>query len=273
MTIPLLLNYGRSGGTLINQCLGALPNTIVLSEVNHVGGGWGEKKDLSPTTVWDQAAEWQDIEIKSRNFVDATIEMAEYCEKNGIQLILRDWVFKFYGRPAKSKEEPSFNMETIKLLSPHLDIVPFVFVRNAIDMWISFGMRDISPFFDDYFKFVKEIKDRGYPIFKYENFCKNPQQEMQFITDKLNLNFDSSFEKNYHLVQANGNTQKKNSRGIKAKRITLLPRKRIPYSKIKVLENSERMRESNQLLGYSTKYFDEETSYFKYWFNFFKTNS
>lgn len=272
MKVPLLLNYGRSGGTLINQCLGALPETIVLSEINHKGGGWGKNKELSPTTVWDQAEQWHGIEIKSRNFVESMIEMAEYCEKSGIKLILRDWVFKFYGRPKKKSVEPSFRMETIELLTPHIEVMPFVFVRNAIDMWISFGMRDISPFFDDYYKFISEVKYRGYPIFKYEDFCRNPQAEMRKISEKMELNFDPSFEKNYHLVQANGNTQSKDSRGIIARKITLLPRKRISYSKIKFLRSSELMKKSNDLLGYSSDYFDDDNSRLKYWFNYVTSN-
>ena len=41
MRVGLLLCYARSGGTLLNQMIGSLPNVVMLSEVSPYGGGGG----------------------------------------------------------------------------------------------------------------------------------------------------------------------------------------------------------------------------------------
>jgi hypothetical protein len=43
MSAIIMLCYVRSRGTVFNQCLGSLPNTIVLSEVNPQGNSRGGK--------------------------------------------------------------------------------------------------------------------------------------------------------------------------------------------------------------------------------------
>jgi hypothetical protein len=34
MKIPVIYAYPRSGGTLVNRCLGSIPGNLILSEVN-----------------------------------------------------------------------------------------------------------------------------------------------------------------------------------------------------------------------------------------------
>jgi len=41
-TLPVMICYARSGGTILNKCLASLTNTVMLSEINPLGGGWGE---------------------------------------------------------------------------------------------------------------------------------------------------------------------------------------------------------------------------------------
>ena len=67
----LMFCFLRSGGTLLNRCLGCLPNTIVLSEVNPLGGGTGAA--VQATTPFEQARKWYGIELKSSDFTRAIL--------------------------------------------------------------------------------------------------------------------------------------------------------------------------------------------------------
>ena len=66
-----MINFGRSGGTLLNRILAALPNTVVMSEVHPLGGGWGKLKDKSPTTI-QSLSDGKSLEAY-RNFIAAGV--------------------------------------------------------------------------------------------------------------------------------------------------------------------------------------------------------
>lgn len=89
-TIPVLYSFARSGGTLVNQLLGAHPDCAVLSEVNPAA---------SFKSIAEQARDWLSL-IK----VDEAEEFSRlpYAEQIGVlhgragergkTLIVRDWV-------------------------------------------------------------------------------------------------------------------------------------------------------------------------------------
>ena len=145
----------------------------------------------------------------------------------------------------------------------------FAFVRDAIDVGISRGLFDVNKFFEEYLVYVKELLKRKIKIFKYEDFCEQPDTTMQQICDYLGINYSDSF-KNYNtFFSVNGDLQiKGGSRGVKQKKIMLLPRKRIPYKKRLEINNCNAMKEANQILGYGIKYTDRKLEPFFKNFNF-----
>ncbi len=62
MAVVVMIAFARSGGTVLNQCLGSLPDVVIMSEVNPLGGGWGERGANSLTTIKDQAKHWYHLE-------------------------------------------------------------------------------------------------------------------------------------------------------------------------------------------------------------------
>ena len=76
-----MLNMARSGGTLLNQCLGALDQVVMLSELNPRGGGWGIEGPASNTTVQTQAKAWYNLEIQSKGYVEGLKELAGICQQ------------------------------------------------------------------------------------------------------------------------------------------------------------------------------------------------
>jgi len=252
--ILLMLCYARSGGTLLNRCLGSLPNTVVLSEVNPLGGGSGAA--IEAATPYEQALLWYGIDLKSRNFTDSILELADKCKEKSLSLIVRDWTTANFMPIAQNNYQPPYKLLALEALQGKCNVSTFALVRNAIDVFLSQG-EAINNFAINYLRYVKVILDLGMPIFKYEDFCKSPQTILEKICTLAGIKSPESFRTFSSFINVNGDIQdKENSRGGRHKEIVILPRKRVlPIKKAKI-NNCEEIIKANELLGYPTKYED-----------------
>ncbi len=267
MALVLLINYARSGGTLLNKCLGVLPNTIVLSEVHPDGGGWGVEKEKSHVTVWDQAKHWYNIDLKARDFLDAVNELNEYCKDRNKHLIIREWSYLNYNINNTYSNMPQGRLQTLELIK-HLNPKVFAFVRNPIDVWISMGKPNQNVFFKTFQQFINEISLNKLKIFRYEDFVRNPVNELRNICEFAGLDFDTTALINYHsFTNVNGDVQKSvNSRGISKNEIRLLPRKPLGLLEITRLNQNRFLIDLNKCLGYLPNYFERKSFRFYVWY-------
>jgi hypothetical protein len=266
MAFVLMINYSRSGGTLLNKCLGVLPDAIVLSEVHEQGGGWGIEKEKSQITVWDQAKYWYNIDIEARNFIDAIKELNAYCVANKKHLIIREWTYLNFNSNNYYGNNPSNKLDTLAQLSPMKPIV-FAFVRNSIDVWLSSGRPSIGHFFKRYLSYVDELVKANIRVFKYEDFVKDPDKILRQICDYTGLEYNPNTLRDYHRFDnVNGDVQKgEKSRGIRQREIKPLKRKRLALHEIDKINNALKMVEANRKLNYPTNYFeDKNKDYFKW---------
>ncbi|MCP4109087.1 MAG: hypothetical protein GY749_26755 [Desulfobacteraceae bacterium] len=255
MSIALMICYSRSGGTLLNKCLGSLPDTVVMSEVNPLGGGDGKAGPNSYKTVWEQALHWYGIELKSRDFRESITELGEYCEKHNKKLVIRDWSHANFAKIKLNNFNPPNQFLTLKALKD-LNPTIFIFVRDAIDIWISSWGPDMNTFFEEYITYVKAVKLLNAPIYKYENFVKNPEKTLKEICETTSLEYRDVTRSYYKFEKANGDTQiKGSSRGALKRKIIPLKRIELPKEKILELNRNRKMIECNQFLGYSTDYY------------------
>ena len=256
-----MLNFGRSGGTVLNQCLALLPNTIVLSEVNKLGGGGGLQNF---DNIKDQAANWYNIKLKSETFEEQILELAEYCQTYNKKLIIRDWVYINFVPTQKNAFRPSYELDTYLFLREHFDVNPFLLVRNTIDCWISYKMPEINSFIKDYKRFIEKVTSYDIPIFYYEQFVRSPSNELKTICASLNVTFKDVINKAPHYKNVNGDIQPNfNSRGQKGA-IRPLKRKIIPFQLVKQVNSNEDFKRINTLLNYEPNYFSE-INWFNYW--------
>lgn len=258
MSITLMLNYARSGGTLLNKCLASISDVVMLSEVNPLGGGWGILKEKSPTTVKAQAKEWYEIDIKNDGFREGISELSDYCSENRKHLIIRDWSFVNFSGHVDNNNNPIGKFLSIEEMQD-FDVKPFVFVRDIIDVWISRNMPDISTFAREYLNFLNEVIKLEIKIFKYEDFVKRPEYELESICNYIGIEFQNVYPECLNYDKVNGDTQiKTGSRGIIQQSIKQLPRKKIPFNKIMDINDSMEIREANKLMGYPEGYFKKK---------------
>ncbi len=254
MAVRLMICYARSGGTVLNQCLGCLPHVVIMSEVNPLGGGGG-KGPVQYKTVKSQAKQWYGIELHSNDFVESVLELEEVCNNMGYYLVIRDWTFVNFVPCVNNKWNPPNSLLTLEMLKHKCEVLPFAFIRDAIDVWISRGI-SIEDFFGPYLRYIKAIREANIPIFKYEDFCRDPDKVMQQICECIHLEYSPSYRKYASFQNVNGDVQVRGgSRGAKQRKIALLPRRYISKKKIEQVNRCKKMIEANTLMGYPVSYY------------------
>ena len=247
-----MLCFARSGGTLLNQCLGSLPNVVILSEVNPLGSGSGKDPNVC-RTVKEQAATWYGIELKSNDFLGGILELEEICRETNRQLIVRDWSFVNFVPTLENDFDPPNQLLCLNTLAQHAEVKPFAFIRDAIDVWISRNTPD-NIFFSEYLNYTNSIVENNISYFKYEEFCESPQTVMRKICAQLDLEYSDRFSDYKHFETVNGDIQLK-SRGNSKCDIKPLPRKIIPRSRILQVNQCKAMVEANSHFDYPTSYY------------------
>lgn len=255
MPIVLMICFARSGGTLLNRCLGSLPNVVIMSEVNPLGGG-GSKTPNSPRTVREQARHWYGIDVSSEDFTDSIVELSGICESSGKRLVVRDWTFVNFVPTSQNEYTPANRLLSLESLEKRCKVIPFAFVRDTIDVWISRGTPPLGQFCSEYSRYIDAIVKRGIPIFKYEDFCHNPDRVMQNICNYCNLQYNHSYRNYFSFDTVSGDVQSNRpSRGAIKSSILPLRRKLISRSLIAKIEGCHELRGVNELLGYPTSYY------------------
>lgn len=267
MAVGLMICFSRSGGTVLNKCLAVMPDTIVISEVNPVGGGWGREQKESYTTVQSQAKHWHGIELENTDYGQTVAELEQILKQRNQHLVVRDWSYINFYPKEENNFEPKNDFLALTEISSQTSCKPFVFLRDAIDVWISNGKRDPDIFFLHYQKYLETIKSYNIPVFKFEDFCRTPKKELQKICNYLEIPYDESFTTKFsEFKKVNGDTQiKKGSRGGKSKTIRPISRKIIEPSHIQIIESNKFFRECNEMFDYSASYYNSamQTSQFQ----------
>jgi hypothetical protein len=226
--------------------------------VGKYGGGWGEDGSKSLTRISEQAKNWFDLQLSNpdADYFEQLHELDSICRRNKKILIVREWIYSYYF-PTLYCEIPNEKIESLVNLREQISSV-IIMTRNAIDVWISNGMPEISPFFEKYNKILDVFESLGYPIYKYEDFVAKPVQFMQRLCDDHGIQYDT-FLNRWHLEKRiNGDSQLKTAaRGYQSREIKKPSRRKInPVQVFKLMINT-RFREANRRLGYSTNYFKD----------------
>lgn len=249
--VVLMMCYVRSGGTLLNRCLGALDNTVVLSEVHPTGGG-GDPDN--PRTVKSQAQEWYGIELDTDDFYGGIEQLAQHCEKINKTLIVREFSYRNY-----AENDPPQTPVILDTLQDRCHVIPFAFVRNPIDVALSWHQSP-EKFFPGLRKFTEDLITYDIHQFKYEVFCTSPDAQMCAICDFIGVPFSEKYShyKDFNTVNGDLNYSGGKSRGLVQQRIDLLPRKYADKATITELHSNSDMIQTCNMLGYTPNYYDPQ---------------
>jgi acetyltransferase-like isoleucine patch superfamily enzyme len=256
MSIVLMECFSRSGGTLLNKLLGSIPDTVILSEVNPLGGGWGVRKEKSYTTPKEQALNWYGIKLKSEDYVESILELNAICQKENKSLVIRDWPYVNFVPHEMNRLNPPNRLLAYEKLKAQTNLKTFALVRDSIDIWISQGTPSPAEnYFNHYLKYIEALNKHQIRFFKFEDLCLTPSKTLKKICDHTGLTYSESYKNYFNFHKANGDTQDIiPSRGSKKNRIYLPKRRLIPRDKIKAIENCTSLKNVNPLSSYSANY-------------------
>ena len=256
--IPIIYAFARSGGTLINRCLGCIPGNIVLSEVNPHAA-------LIPIEI--QARDWfnllsysEYIELSQKTYVEKISSLTEVAGQQDRHLIIRDWTtINFLDRASNDIYTSTRILEQELYLSDHsFDCRPIVLTRRSADVYESLTrtfkhLKDLSvkEFGICYLAYAEAVT--AYPVFHYEMFCREPQEELKRMCEVLGVNYCDTFVTEFtKFIRCTGdNTLFQPSRGNQLEKISVLASHHGSESYIAASLDKNCLK-ADKLLGYET---------------------
>ena len=248
--ITVMLSYARSGGTLLNRCLSALPNVVILSEINPEATWISGLNKIS-----NQSERWYNIKIEDTNFINQIKQVKEHCDENNKHLIIRDFSYGSFVPRSYNNFNPSYTLLLLNALKEtDIEITVFAFVRDAIDIWLSMNESQ-KKFYDrelsGLHKFTQLLISNSIRVFRYEDFCSNPEKEMRRICEYIKIPYSEEFKNYYKVQNVTGDIRyPADSRSVNEKKIKLLKRRRVSKVIGREIEEKTMVFRINKLLDY-----------------------
>jgi hypothetical protein len=235
-----------------------MDSNIILSEVNPHGEVVGIK---------DQAIHWFDLIEKSHyqlfenlTYCQQILYLLDITQQKGLHLIIRDWtVINFIdsiGCPNYLTFASGELEQEVYLTRENLKLTSVAFVRKSASVYSSIlktfphlqSWLTLDIFASSYLKFAQKICN--YPIFKYEEFCKNPTICSKSLCKYLNIKYDASFLNNFYNYNLCSGDNSLESRGSSLNTISVLPNDDSIDSLYTQASLNVKCQEADKILGY-----------------------
>lgn len=181
----IIINFARSGGTLLNRILATDQKFIVLSEINS-----RFKCPTVPNSPAEQLREWYKVEIDDGTILEELESCVSIAKSLKKQLFLRDWSFGSFVPLKYNNMCPTQTLNTIDDMSQICPINTVALVRNPIDVWLSmkYSPKTFHDIHLEYLStYVKDIIRRQIPIVKYEDMTVSPATFTEQLYQILNI--------------------------------------------------------------------------------------
>jgi hypothetical protein len=261
-TVAVVHQMARTGGTLVNRCLGSMRDIQVLSEVHPLDP---QRKITRQAAAWFQLLNEGDKPwlrgLSARDPVTAFAEiverLAERSAKQGRHLVLRDWShLDFLGVPFV--RNPPMQLLTEAALRDRCDLDQAFVVRHPLDQYASSASRPgmaphLTPdrFLYAYHAFARVAVARGFQ--RYEDFVEEPDQQLRELCQKLRLPFDPGYEERWQTYDKLTGDSAGPSRGFTKHDIAQMPAMRLDDATRDALCCNSGYRECLDLLGYADR--------------------
>ena len=193
-----LHHFACTGGTLVSKCIAALPNVVLLSEIDPLSrlGAPSPRQQphFAPTNLFLpllQSLHGIDERVVVEAFQAAIKATCAGLARHGQQLVLRDHAHSQFCTDVDPDSRPSL----YDMLHDSHPVHALVTVRHPLDSFISLdknGWRHFQPFtLQEYSRRYMGFLDRheGLPLLKYEDFVGDPTAGLQKICTILQLPF------------------------------------------------------------------------------------
>ncbi|MDU8930028.1 hypothetical protein RXV86_21795 [Alisedimentitalea sp. MJ-SS2] len=226
-----------TGGTLLSQCIAAMPNTQLLSEIDPTSRAAPQimfgPTDL--TRLLRNASRPSGSALEIKVFLAGLKVIYEDNTRAGSSLILREHSHDHFH---SGDLEPS-RSTLHEILKDHYPLHSLVTVRHPLDSylgllknhWLNFPDASFTEYCRRYLLFLD--RHAGLDILRYEDFVTDPETHMQWICDHFELRFEPEFTHLFGAIHLSGGS------GRRGNEISLRPRRPLPDGLSGELEDNE----------------------------------
>ena len=197
--VRTLHHLACTGGTLIAKCIAALPNTVVLSEMDPLSkinlGGSRAKAVFTPADIITQlhySRHDASANLIGDIFLGGLEKLYDQLCREGCQLVLRVHCHSRYCTAVDPASRPGLR----DMLLPHHSLRSVLTVRHPLasylslvnNGWVHFTPATAEEYARRYLIFLDDQADL--PILRYEDFLAEPAQVLGTICGHLELPFD-----------------------------------------------------------------------------------
>ncbi|WP_071675498.1 sulfotransferase [Nioella nitratireducens] len=189
-----------TGGTLMSKCIAALPNVVLLSEIDPlsrmVNAKPGEQPRFAPTDLinaLNHANRKIDDGVIRDAFRASVDSILTGLSRRGLRMVLRDHSHSQFCTEADAAARPTVH----DMLTAAFPTLSLVSVRHPLDSFLSLqkaGWTHFKPVtLAEYSRRATDFLDRhdGCRIVRYEDFVSDPQGQLERMCDYLALPYEA----------------------------------------------------------------------------------
>ncbi len=215
MPIRTIHHLSCTGGTLFTKCIAAMPNTVVLNEINPFSKIM-IPKGKPPFTPTDMVAlvrqgdrSLADHDTIKELFLDNLAVLRRKCWLTGRVLVLRDHSHSQFLHGEMDEAMPTLR----DIVAERFPVVSVVTTRQPENAFASMEKqgwhRHFAPAtFEEYERRVRQFEARfgETEMFSYEKLTRNPGKVIKALCKALDLDFSSDFEQTFHAFRFSGDS-------------------------------------------------------------------
>jgi hypothetical protein len=187
-------HFACTGGTIMSKCLAALPNAVLLSEINPLSTMQTTqvKSKFAPTDlIFHLRKSFRDIDKLAIEecFLSGLRKVRDRLATQGRRVLIRDHAHSQFCTSDNYENRPTLG----ELIKSEINLLSVVTVRHPLDSfmslkqngWVHFFPKTLHEYSCRYIEFLLRYSNAS--IFYYETFTENPERIVKSICKVLDL--------------------------------------------------------------------------------------
>jgi hypothetical protein len=238
-----------TGGTVISKCLAAMPDVALISEVNPFNRFGSTFEPTNPLLQLERSYRTLSTDEIIEEFKRQIAHANQICKRDDVDMIIRDHSHTDFCLGTT----PSAACPIANHLCSDYDLLSVVTVRHPLDSYL--GMlaqgweKQFSPSnLDEYSRRYLAFLDRysSLPIFRYEDFCAQPEAFMKNLCNILEIGYSGGFLGRFGDITLSGDSGRKGVSTIEPR-----PRREVPEQVQSEIASAITYSKLLEHLGYS----------------------
>ena len=235
--VRVIHHLACTGGTLLSRCIEAMPNTVLLSEIDPLSPFPLRKIDFAPYDLIRQSqTSLRPLDETGviETFLAGLEAMSASHARMGRRLVIRDHTHSHFCADTDPEDRPTIG----DIIQARFPLRSLITVRHPLDSflslrnngWIHFQPDTLDEYCRRYNLFLDAYKDA--PILRYEDFIADQDSGARLIAELLDLSFTIHWRDLLSVIEVSGDS------GRKSDTIELRPRREVSVDLLREIDES-----------------------------------